>query len=58
LLEIFAQNGLIYAPIAIPPPAVPELAIRLSSHQGDATIVSCYVAELKSIWPPTNTKLP
>jgi fructan beta-fructosidase len=58
LLEIFAQDGLIYAPIAFPPPAVPELAIRCSARQGDATVVSCDLAELKSIWPPTTISVP
>jgi hypothetical protein len=51
-------GALFNAPIAVPPPAVPELAIRLSSRQGDATVVSCDVAELKTIWPPTVTALP
>jgi sucrose-6-phosphate hydrolase SacC (GH32 family) len=58
LVEVFAEGGLIYAPIAVPPPAVSELALRLSSRQGDATVVSCEVAELKSIWPPSLTALP
>jgi sucrose-6-phosphate hydrolase SacC (GH32 family) len=58
VLEIFARDGLIYAPIAVPPPAEPELAVRLSSHQGDANLVTCDVAELKTSWPPTVTALP
>jgi hypothetical protein len=51
-------GALVYAPIAVPPPAVPELAIRLSSRQGDASVVFCDVAELKTIWPPNLTALP
>lgn len=58
LLEIFAHDGLVYAPLAVPPPEQPELAVRLVARGGDATLVAGTVAELKSIWPPTVTQTP
>ncbi len=58
LIEIFANKGLIYAPVSVVQPPAPDQAVQLTSPRGDVTVIRCEVSEMRSIWPPTATELP
>jgi sucrose-6-phosphate hydrolase SacC (GH32 family) len=48
-LEIFADRGLVYLPLAISPSSDNE-EVTVSARAGDPNAVSLDIAEIKSIW--------
>lgn len=51
LAELFAADGLVYMPVALPPAQGSAPILDLSARGGTARIVSIEADELNSIWP-------
>ena len=56
-LEIFADNGLVYLPLAIPPFGQND-AVVISARGGTARAESLDIIEIKSIWPAKPPQTP